>query len=90
MSKVKGKYASDLLGGLRTHLQGVQGYDIMTLELLQNADDAKATNVVFDIQDDGLKVWNNGFFNYCGDLENECALFKEKGKTCDFHGSKYD
>ena len=85
MSKVKGKYTSDLLGGLRAHLQGLQGYDIMTLELLQNADDAKATNVVFDIQDDGLKVWNNGVFNYCGDLENECALFKEKGKTCDFH-----
>ncbi len=85
MSKVKGKYTSDLLGGLRAHLQGLQGYDIMTLELLQNADDSKATNVVFDIQDDGLKVWNNGVFSYCGDLENECALFKEKGKTCDFH-----
>lgn len=85
-SVTKIPYGQDLIGGLSAHLKSLQGYDVMALELLQNADDAKATKIVFDICDDGLRVWNSGIFSYCGDLEHECSLYKEKGgKTCDFH-----
>lgn len=38
-------YSHDLIGGIRSHLAGLQGYDVMALELIQNADDAKAESV---------------------------------------------
>ena len=75
-------YRASLLGNIGAHLQSLQGYDTMALELLQNADDAKAKKIVFDIQDDGLKVWNSGVFSSCGDLNNECTF---DGANCDFH-----
>ena len=37
-----GSYTASLLGNIRSHLAGLQGYDVMALELIQNADDAKA------------------------------------------------
>ncbi|MBT3501580.1 MAG: hypothetical protein HN464_04505, partial [Candidatus Marinimicrobia bacterium] len=75
-----------LLGNIRAHLQGLQGYDTMALELIQNADDAKANEIIFDVQDDGLLVWNSGDFSFCGDLKNKpCLHFKEKSENCDFH-----
>ena len=43
-----GSYTANLLGNIRSHLAGLQGYDVMVLELIQNADDAKAESVVFD------------------------------------------
>jgi len=51
-------------------LAGLQGYDVMALELIQNADDAKAESVVFDITDRGLLVFNSGKFTYCGGLHS--------------------
>jgi len=51
-------------------LAGLQGYDVMALELIQNADDAKAESVVFDITDRGLLVINSGKFTYCGGLHS--------------------
>ncbi len=41
-------YSHDLIGGIRSHLAGLQGYDVMALELIQNADDAKADAITFD------------------------------------------
>ncbi len=35
-------YTSYLLGNIRSHLQGLQGFDTMAFELIQNADDARA------------------------------------------------
>lgn len=43
-----GSYTANLLGNIRSHLAGLQGYDVMALELIQNADDAKAEAVVFE------------------------------------------
>ncbi len=63
-----GSYTANLLGNIRSHLAGLQGYDVMALELIQNADDAKAESVVFDVTDQGLVVFNSGQFTYCGDL----------------------
>lgn len=40
-----GSYTANLLGNIRSHLAGLQGYDVMALELIQNGDDAKAESV---------------------------------------------
>lgn len=80
-----GSYTANLLGNIRSHLAGLQGYDVMALELIQNADDAKAEEIVFDITDTGLLVRNSGQFTYCGDLEKPCALLAEGNYKCDYH-----
>jgi hypothetical protein len=55
-SRSSGSYTANLLGNIRSHLAGLQGYDVMALELIQNADDAKALSVFFDVTDQGLVV----------------------------------
>jgi hypothetical protein len=80
-----GSYTANLLGNIRSHLAGLQGYDVMALELIQNADDAKAEEIVFDITDSGLLVRNSGQFTYCGDLDKPCALLAEGNYKCDYH-----
>lgn len=57
-----GSYTANLLGNIKSHLAGLQGYDVMALELIQNADDAKAESIIFDITDSGLFVINSGAF----------------------------
>ena len=81
-----GSYTANLLGNIRSHLAGLQGYDVMALELIQNADDACAEEVVFDITDEGLVVRNSGVFTYCGDLDTSpCSLAASLGYDCDYH-----
>lgn len=81
-----GSYTANLLGNIRSHLAGLQGYDVMALELIQNADDAKAESVVFDITDHGLFVVNSGQFTYCGDLHTRpCSFIASKNYSCDYH-----
>lgn len=81
-----GSYTANLLGNIRSHLAGLQGYDVMALELIQNADDAKAEQLIFDITDDGLLVRNSGTFSYCGDLfERPCRFKADKNYICDYH-----
>ena len=80
---IRGKIKVSLIGSIRSHLRGLLGYDTMILELMQNADDAKAEEMVFDIRDESLRVQNSAEFIYCGDLEeDECT----NDKKCDFHG----
>jgi hypothetical protein len=58
----------------------------MALELIQNADDAEAEALVFDITDEGLLVKNSGEFTYCGNLSaRPCVLHQSKGYSCDYH-----
>ena len=83
--KKKGSYTANLLGNIRSHLAGLQGYDVMALELIQNADDAKAEEIIFDITDNGLLVRNSGRFTYCGDLGNSCSFHAEANYKCDYH-----
>lgn len=45
----RGSYTANLLGNIRSHLAGLQGYDVMSLELIQNANDAKAEEIILDI-----------------------------------------
>ena len=84
-SRSSGSYTANLLGNIRSHLAGLQGYDVMALELIQNADDAKAESVVFDVTDQGLVVFNSGQFTYCGDLDRPCAFLAEGNYKCDYH-----
>lgn len=83
--RLSGSYTANLLGNIRSHLAGLQGYDVMALELIQNADDAKAEEIVFDITDTGLLVRNSGQFTYCGDLDKPCASLAEGNYKCDYH-----
>lgn len=84
-NQTMGSYTANLLGNIQSHLAGLQGYDVMALELIQNADDAKAEEVVFDITDSGLLVRNSGQFTYCGDLTRPCAFLTEDSYKCDYH-----
>ena len=82
----RGSYTANLLGNIRSHLAGLQGYDVMALELFQNADDAQAEEIVFDITHDGLVVRNSGEFTYCRELESSRCVFETRtGYTCDYH-----
>ncbi|MEW8288112.1 MAG: hypothetical protein AB2697_19190, partial [Candidatus Thiodiazotropha endolucinida] len=63
----------------------------MALELLQNADDAEAERIIFDITMDALIVYNSGQFSRCEDLSSphcEWPMLKDElGRdACDFHG----
>jgi hypothetical protein len=88
-----GFYSASLIGTIRSHLEGLQGYDVMALELIQNADDAgsdgkgnQATEIVFDVTDAGLVVRNDGEFTYCGDLRADiCPDETRAGYACDYH-----
>lgn len=82
-----GSYSVNLIGSIASNLAGLQGYDVMALELIQNADDAKASSITFNITDDALVVENDGEFSYCGDLgESSCPnLSGANGYSCDFH-----
>lgn len=81
-----GSYTANLLGNIRSHLAGLQGYDVMALELIQNADDAAAELVIFDITDQGLFVVNSGEFTYCGDLHTRpCSFIASNNYACDYH-----
>ena len=84
--RTSGSYTANLLGTIRSHLAGLQGYDVMALELIQNADDAPAAEITFDVTDDGLWVRNSGTFYYCGDLRADmCPFQKSEGHSCDYH-----
>lgn len=85
--QTSGSYTANLLGNIRSHLAGLQGFDVMALELIQNADDARAEKIVFDITDQGLLVTNSGQFTYCGDLNKRPCKFVQNGDSysCDYH-----
>ena len=82
----RGQYTANLLGNIKSHLAGLQGYDVMALELIQNADDAKAEEIVFEITDSGLLVRNSARFTYCGALYSKhCASLDKDNYKCDYH-----
>jgi len=74
-------YSVSLIGSLKSHLKGLLGFDTMIMELMQNADDAEAEEMVFDIRDEYLEVTNSAEFKYCGNLKEKCSI----GNKCDFH-----
>jgi len=76
------------LGNLRRILQDLTGFETLVFELMQNADDAKASTLAFDIAKGALVVDNNAVFSDCGDQDRsaaECLYLADRGHRCDFH-----
>src|SRR5690606_29456012 len=68
----KRPYTASLIGNIRAILTGLQGFSAIARELLQNADDARAEEMVFDIVDDALRIWNSGKFSSCETQDGHC------------------
>lgn len=96
-------YSAPLISNIRQILTGLQGFDSMAREIIQNADDAGAKSIRFDITDDALIVANDAKFLNCGLNADECPWATDgnlqlgKRKACDFHaiskvgsGNKYN
>lgn len=76
------------LGFIAEKLGDLHGPSTVVNELLQNADDAHATQVRFTVSDASLTVWNDGTFARCADplaAVEDCSWLGEKGNRCDFH-----
>jgi len=78
----------DYLGFLDAKLRDLQGYATLAHELIQNADDAEATQMSFDVRDEALVVENTSTFSDCGEVEADECPWKDpsaRGHRCDFH-----
>lgn len=74
------------LGFLKTLLENLKGYAALSNEITQNADDAEATWLNFDITDEALIIENSSTFIECQNAdEPNCLLKDSEGKLCDFH-----
>jgi hypothetical protein len=77
---------TDHLGQIQAALRGLIGYHSLGFELIQNADDASAASMVFDVRDDALIVENDARFNDCRQQElSECPWVTDGQPSCDFH-----
>ena len=84
------EYEADLCGNIEQALKGLQGYGIMALELIQNADDAHASILTFDSRADALVVRNDAEFSSCRSLKGRCAWERTGDpegvrRPCNFH-----
>lgn len=78
----------DYIGTIRTALEKLKGELSLANELLQNADDAYADEIVFDFSDDALRVSNSKLFTQCSDVNApvcQKVVFGVEQVTCDFH-----
>lgn len=87
-----GNWDSVILGSIATHLTQLKTWDQAVKELVQNADDAKATEILFSISETAITVSNNSYLTYCN-FPNEsykACDFKDKTKNdyCDLHAIK--
>ncbi len=72
------------LGWMNSQLRGLMGFVPLANEITQNADDAKATELIFDVTEESLKVENNSTFSECETPEkDDCA--SKSSKLCDIH-----
>ena len=78
----------DHLGNLGSKLRDLQGYATLAHELIQNADDAHANWMSFDIHRDALILENDGVFSDCEHVEDPQCPWSHDGihnYQCDFH-----
>ena len=74
----------DYLGEIGAKLRDLQGYATLIHELIQNADNAPASRMSFDIRRDALILDNDGVFSECADVKvPQCGGIG--GHKCDFH-----
>ena len=80
--------STDYLGDLGAKLRDLQGYATLAHELIQNADDAPARSITFNIYEESLVLDNDGVFSECGDVTaDQCGFITglEGTHRCDFH-----
>jgi hypothetical protein len=77
----------DYLGNIRERLGDLAGFGTLANELIQNAEDARASSISFDVTDMALFVDNDAKFTDCGELETErdCPWKKAGKPSCDWH-----
>ena len=75
----------DYIGKINQMLRDLEGDEILAYELIQNADDAKASVIRFDVTDQALIVDNDARFSDCDDDGEECVWEQEGKHRCDFH-----
>lgn len=78
----------DHLGDLGAKLRDLTGFATLARELIQNADDAKARSISFDVRDEALVVDNSGVFSECEDVRSQECSWKDDpaiAHRCDFH-----
>ncbi len=78
----------DYLGTLGAKLRDLKGLQTLIQELVQNADDAQAERMYFDMRADALVVWNSSIFEACDQVEARTCGLKQDGAgqhMCDFH-----
>jgi hypothetical protein len=77
------------LGFLATKLRDFGDISMLAKEFIQNADDAQASTIRFDLRDDALIVTNDAEFSQCSNLDNRdelaCSRIGESQRLCDFH-----
>lgn len=78
------------MGNIQQALAGLQGFSIMALELIQNADDAGADLLSFDVTNRALYIRNNAAFSTCGLQEVRCPWERVGDpdghpRACNFH-----
>lgn len=74
------------LGILNGLLRGLMGFVALANELTQNADDAGAEWLSFDVTDKALVLENSSTFSECQNVEEtECSFKYSQNKFCDFH-----
>jgi hypothetical protein len=87
-----GNWDSRILGSIATNLTQLRTWDQAIKELVQNADDAEATEITLSVTNTGLLVYNNQYMSYCDRLDENymSCSFKEKSKNdfCDVHAIK--
>src|SRR4051794_19668234 len=73
------RYGASTVGVIADRLTGYIGYEAILSELLQNADDAEATEIQFSFSSASLIVRNNSFFSE-DDWQN-IAEIASRGKS---------
>ena len=77
---------TNLIGVIVEALTEMQGADSLINEMLQNADDANATEFAVSISNDNLTIYNDTSFEFCKSYEDDCDWqIKNQNEICDFH-----
>lgn len=88
MNQASSRVGPNFLGVINALLTSLRGYGIMALELIQNADDAGATEIWIDVNESALIVTNNSVFVGCSDFKSDQDCLRDaasEGKICDWH-----
>ena len=95
-------YSAPLITNIKHIMVGLQGFKSMAREIIQNADDAGANSICFEVTQDALIIRNDANFLSCGLTSDNCPWSTDgnpnlgRRKACDFHaiskvgsGNKY-